>query len=90
MTMHAYLDSQGVTTAWMDAREVLVVELFSELHGVAAAFEGGADAVLRQELRGCGKLYRARFRLYRNEILQVNMRLKALNEIYTMHSFGKL
>jgi aspartokinase/homoserine dehydrogenase 1 len=26
MTMHAYLDSQGVTTAWMDAREVLVVE----------------------------------------------------------------
>ena len=35
-----------------------------------------------------GKLYRVRFRLYRNEILQVNMRLKALNEIYTMHSFA--
>ena len=37
-----------------------------------------------------GKLYRARSRLYRNEILQVNMRLKALLEIYTMHSFAQL
>ena len=39
---------------------------------------------------GCGKLYRARSRLYRNEILQVNMRWKALAEIYTMHSFALL
>ena len=39
---------------------------------------------------GCGKLYRARSRLYRNEILQENMRLKALAEIYTMHSFALL
>ena len=31
-----------------------------------------------------------RSRLYRNEILQVNMRLKALAEIYTMHSFAQL
>ena len=38
---------------------------------------------------GCGKLYRARSRLYRNGILQVNMRLKALAEIYTMHSFAQ-
>ena len=37
-----------------------------------------------------GKLYRARSRLYRNEILQVNMRLTALAEIYTMHSFAQL
>ena len=29
-------------------------------------------------------------RLYRNESLQVNMRLKALAEIYTMHSFALL
>ena len=36
----------------------------------------------------CGKLYRARSRLYRNEMLQVNMRLKALAEVYTMHSFA--
>ena len=36
---------------------------------------------------GCGKLYRARSRLYRNENLQENMRLKALTEIYTVHSF---
>ena len=37
-----------------------------------------------------GKLYRARSRLYRSQILQVNMRLKALAEIYTMPSFAHL
>ena len=37
-----------------------------------------------------GKLDRARSRLYRSEILQENMRLKALAEIYTMHSFAQL
>ena len=37
-----------------------------------------------------GKLYRARSRLCRRQILQVNMRLKALAEIYTMHSFAQL
>ena len=36
------------------------------------------------------KLYRARSRLYRSEILQENVRLKALAEIYTMHSFAQL
>ena len=35
-----------------------------------------------------GKLWRARSRLYRSEILQVNIRWKALAEIYTMHSFA--
>ena len=34
-----------------------------------------------------GKLDRARSRLYLGQILQENMRLKALAEIYTMHSF---
>ena len=34
------------------------------------------------------ELYRARSRLYRSQILQLNMRLKALVEIYTMHSFA--
>ena len=43
----------------------------------------------RRAPRG-GKLWRARSRLYRNEILQVNMRLKALVEICTMHSFAQL
>ena len=38
--------------------------------------------------RRAGKLYRARSRLYRSQILQVNMRWKALAEIYTMHSFA--
>ena len=31
------------------------------------------------------ELFRARSRLYRSQILQVNMRLKALAEIYKMH-----
>ena len=39
---------------------------------------------------GCGKLYKARSRLYRSQISQVNMRWKALAEIYTMHSFALL
>ena len=39
---------------------------------------------------GAGKLYRARSRLYRGEILQENMRLKARAEIYTMHPFAQL
>ena len=39
---------------------------------------------------GSDKLQRARSRLYRSQILQVNMRLKALVEIYTMHSFAQL
>ena len=34
--------------------------------------------------------YRARFLLYRSQNLQENMRLKALAEIYTMHSFALL
>ena len=37
-----------------------------------------------------GELYRARSPLYRSQILQLNMRLKALAEIYTMHSFAQL
>ena len=39
---------------------------------------------------GSGKLDRARSRLYRGQILQENMRWKALAEIYTMHSFAQL
>ena len=38
--------------------------------------------------RRAGKLYKARSRLYRSQILQVNTRWKALAEIYTMHSFA--
>ena len=34
------------------------------------------------------ELLRARSRLYRSQILQVNTRWKALAEIYTMHRFG--
>ena len=41
-------------------------------------------------VRGIGKFYRARSRLYRSHILQENMRLKALAEIYKLHSFAQL
>ena len=40
--------------------------------------------------RRAGKLYRARSRLYRSQILQVNSRWRALAEIYRMHSFAPL
>ena len=53
---------------------------------LAIALPGGCQ----QPMHPDSKLYRARSRLYRNEILQVNMRLKALVEIYTMHSFAQL
>ena len=43
--------------------------------------EAGKERMLFEE---------ARSRLYRSEILQVNMRLKALVEIYTMQSFAQL
>ena len=36
------------------------------------------------------ELFRARSRLYRSHILQVNTRWKALAEIYTMHSFAPI
>ena len=38
--------------------------------------------------RRAGKLYEARSRLYRSQILQENMHWKALAEIYTMHSYA--
>ena len=45
---------------------------------------------LAEQAARSGKLYRAPSRLYRIQILQVNMRLKAIAEIYTMHSFAHL
>ena len=72
------------------------------LRGRRAEEEGGAEEQQAPEgdaARGhedllflirSGKLYRARSRLYRGQILQENMRLKALAEIYTMHSFAQL
>ena len=53
----------------------------------AAVEGGGRRTYAAMALDG---LDRARSRLYRSQILQVNMRLKALAEIYTMHSFALL
>ena len=50
------------------------------VHGPA---DGGCHGI-RQTLEGSFE------GLYRSQILQVNMRLKALAEIYTMHSFAQL
>ena len=60
-----------------------------DLRGRAAGPQPQAAAPT-PKLTGAGKLDRARARLYRNEILQENMRLKALAEIFTMHSFALL
>ena len=49
------------------------------------ALGGGSSCIARSD-----KLDRARSRLYRSQILQENMRWKALAEIYTMHSFVQL
>ena len=49
--------------------------------------EGGTWGICT---RRAGKLVRARSRLYRSEILQEYMRLKALAEIYIMDSFAQL
>ena len=38
--------------------------------------------------RRAGKLYRARYRRHRSRSLQLNTHLKALAEIYTIHSFA--
>ena len=54
--------------------------------GAEAAGTGEPGASIRRS----GKLDRTRSRLYRNQFLQENMRLKALAEIYTKHSFAKL
>ena len=48
------------------------------------------EIVLGYTAARSGKLDRARSRLYRDQILQENIRLKALAEIYTMHSFAQL
>ena len=58
----------------------------SKAGGVTTA----ATAPQHAAVAGCGKLYRARSRLYRSQILQENMRLKAIAEIYTIHSFALL
>ena len=40
--------------------------------------------------RRAGKLYKARSRLYRTQMLQVMTQVKALAKIYTTHSFAEL
>ena len=55
------------------------------------ALRSGVDTgCIAAHRRTADSVQRARSRLYRSQILQVNMRLKALAEIYTMHSFAQL
>ena len=67
---------------------MMVLKCFKNGHHVVRCLHD------RDEAHHCiarsGKLDRARSRLYRGQILQENMRLKALAEIYTMHSFAQL
>ena len=62
------LDADGNFGGWPD------LDLLLRLLDALARVGGALGA-------GCGKFYRARSRLYRNEILQENMSLKALAEI---------
>ena len=49
----------------------------------------GRNRMAAARKRGVGQTWQGSFeRLYRSQILQKNMRLKALAEIYTMHSFA--
>ena len=73
-----------------EPRPVVVVVLLRLRYPAVRAPGYAAAAYVGLAVTGCGKLYRARSRLYRNENLQVNMRLKALAEIYTMHSLALL
>ena len=66
----------------VDPASLEPLDVAAALDTAIAEAEGKAPAT--------GKLYRARSRLYRSQILQLNMRLKALAEIYTMHSFAEL
>ena len=59
--------------------------------GYTSALEVAEEVLHTHLLRAqSGKLDRARSQLYRGQILRVNMRLKALAEIYTMHTFAQL
>ena len=81
----------------IDARRIRFLDAFGLL--LFSAF-WAALRVLECSFRGlqtwgictrrAGNLYKARSRLYRSQILQVNIRWKALAEIYTMHSFAPL
>ena len=62
-----------------DAGLTLLVDKFLE---VRASDEG--EVTLPICTRRAGKLYKAPSRLYRSQMLQVNIRWKALAEIYTM------
>ena len=62
------------------------------LRVVALSLSGPAvcEVYNLQNLQNFANFWRARSRLYRSQILLVNMRWKALAEIYTMHSFAQL
>ena len=72
---------------WLSRRPA---EPESARSGMALAFRAMRAASGPTEEPGCGKPETARSRLYRSQILQEKMRLKALAEIYTMHSFALL
>ena len=74
-----------IFSLWLEHR----TEAMSSASPVDEALSSGAVYAGTREARS-GKLERARSRLYRGQILQENMCLKALAEIYTMHSFAQL
>ena len=74
------------------ARGGALSPVLAEIPEIPEMPESARTLVERFDRRGTEpfELYRARSRLYRNEILQENTRWKALAEIFTMHSFALL
>ena len=86
--------SRALLSWWLDAtkppQEMKPYLMERKVHWVAnKRFEISKFKFKIPRARTC-ELHRARSRLYRRQILQVNTRWKALAEIYTMHSFAPL
>ena len=76
--------------------DVIVQKMNSWHHKIEVQGEGSRQSnsrgirnwKLKGKLNHSRKIKSPRYRLYRSQILQENMRWKALAEIYTMHSFA--
>ena len=79
----------SVTTTWcLKRRETVEQRLACEAHTHFLVRRSRPHRTWGICTRRAGKLNKARYRLYRSQILQENMSWKALAEIYTMHSFA--
>ena len=83
-------DTASVTRRDSIRALAMVVQLQNELPRVRSKVPGRLAKLSKVAIcsQMFAKFWRARFRLYRSQIVQVNLRWKAFAEIYTMHSFA--